>query len=95
MARIDYDSATPMGSLTAEGINALIRGQETLQRVQYAADIASNAGTNTAKLEGGDFGVAAGQGQAYWDTLTSIVNLLKGLTPNGYNQFLGSMDNGG
>lgn len=95
MARIDYDSKTPQGALTAEAINALITGQGTLERVQYAADIASNAGTDTTKLEGGAFGVAVGQGQNFWDTLTSITNLLKSLEAGGYNQFLGSLDNGG
>lgn len=93
--RVDYDSKTPQGALTAEGINALIVGQATLERVQYAADIASNAGTNPKALEGGAFGVAEGQGQSFWEQLTSIINLLKSLEPGGYNQFLGSLDNGG
>lgn len=93
--RVDYDSKTPQGALTAEAINALITGQATLERVQYAADIASNAGTDTTKLEGGAFGVAVGQGGDFWTTLTSITNLLKSLEAGGYNQFLGSLDNGG
>lgn len=95
MARINYNSSTPMGALTAQAINALITGQATLQRVQYAADIASNAGTDPTALEGGSFGVEAGQGDEFWNQITSIVNLLKGLEASGYNQFLGSLDNGG
>jgi hypothetical protein len=95
MARVNYDSKTSMGALTAEGVNALIVGQATLERVQYAADIASNAGTVPANLEGGAFGISAGQGQEFWNTLTSITDLLKSLKAGGYNQFLGSLDNGG
>jgi hypothetical protein len=95
MARVTYDSNTVHGKLLAESINAIIRGRETLDRVIAAADVASNAGTDTSVLEGGDFGAEIGQGQAYWDTTASIKGLLDADDPGGLAQFLSSLDNGG
>ena len=95
MARVTYSAESVHGKLLAESINALIRGRETLDRVIAAADVASNAGTNTQALEGGDFGAAIGEGQAYWDTSRSIKTLLDGDDAGGLAQFLSSLDNGG
>lgn len=93
--RVTYDSNTVHGKLLAESINAILRGRETLDRVIAAADVASNAGTDTTKLEGGDFGAALGEGQAYWDTSRSIKTLIDAGDPGGLATFLSSLDNGG
>ena len=95
MARVTYDAATVHGKLLAESINAILRGRETLDRVIAAADVASNAGTDTTVLEGGDFGAAPGEGQAYWDTARSIKTLLDAGDPGGLATFCSSLDNGG
>jgi hypothetical protein len=95
MPRVNYSAESVHGKLLAEAVNALIRGRETLDRVIAAADVASNAGTDTAKLEGGDFGAAIGEGQAYWDTTASIKGLLDAQDPAGLAQFLSSVDQGG
>jgi hypothetical protein len=94
MARVTYDSATVHGKLMAEAIASIITGRATLDRVIAAADVASNAGTDTAQLEGGEFGAAIGEGQAYWDTSRSIKSLLDGDDSGGLAQFLSSLDNG-
>jgi len=95
MARVTYSAESVHGKLLAEAINALIRGRETLDRVIAAADVASNAGTDTTALEGGDFGAAIGEGQAYWDMSRSIKTLLDGDDPGGLATFMSSLDNGG
>lgn len=78
----------------AEAVASLITGRATLDRVIAAADVASNAGTDTPQLEGGEFGAAIGEGQAYWDTSRSIKTLLDAGDPGGLSTFLSSMDNG-
>jgi len=95
MARINYDSATPMGALTQIGVNGLISGRGDLVRLRAAAGIASNNGANPTTLEGGAFGVAAGQGAAFWSAIVSITDLLTTADGGGYSSFLGSIDNGG
>ena len=95
MARVTYSAESVHGKLLAEATNALIRGRETLDRVIAAADVASNAGTDTAALEGGDFGAAIGEGQAYWDTARSVKSLIDAGDPGGLAGFLSSLDNGG
>ncbi len=99
MARVTYDSSTVHGKLLAEAIDHLIRGREILARVKFAADVASNAGSDTTKLEvgtptGGAFGAAAGQGADYWSQMVSIKSLLDADDAGGLAQFLASMDNG-
>jgi hypothetical protein len=95
MPRVNYDASTVHGKLLAESINGILRGRETLDRVIAAADVASNAGTDTAALEGGDFGAAIGEGQAYWDVTKSIKTLLDEQDPAGLASFLASADMGG
>lgn len=95
MARVDYDSSAPMGALTQAGVNGLIEGRETLIRLRAAAAIASDNGADPALLEGGAFGVAPGQGDAFWSAIVSITDLLTTADNGGYSNFLGSIDNGG
>lgn len=94
MARLTYDSATTHGRLLAEAVNHLITGREILARVVKAADIASNAGTDPAKLEGGAFGAGSGEGANYWTLMASVKALLDGDDAGGLAIFLASMDNG-
>jgi hypothetical protein len=94
MARVEYDSRAVQGSLLAEAVSALIRGQGQIERVYTAADVASNAGTNAAALEGGAFGCAEGQGGEMWTMIASVRGLLQTANTNGLETFLSSLDNG-
>jgi len=95
MARVEYDSRTVQGSMLADAVNGLISAEGLIERVYGAADVASNAGTDSAALEGGAFGCAQGQGGDMWTMLASIRGLLQTANGNGLTTFLSSLDNGG
>ncbi len=95
MARVTYDATTVQGALLAEAINHIIVGRSILDRVEFAADVASNAGQNTVALEGGAFGANPGEGGAYWSIMRSVKDLLDADDAGGLAQFLASLDNGG
>lgn len=95
MARISYDTETTQGKILAEAIDHLIKGRAALARWHAAADVASNAGSSGAALEGGDFGAPAGEGDDLWTLAASIKSLLDGDDAGGLATFLASLDMGG
>jgi hypothetical protein len=91
MPRLVYDPATPFGKITAENIDRIIRVKQNLGRLVAAMDSARGDPPDYTKLEGGDFGVAEGQGEAFWNQIVSIKNTVDNVA----DWWLASVDMGG
>lgn len=91
MSKISYNRASVFGGMTAEGVDSVIQGRDKLRRVQTAALVAIGSPEDYTKLEGGDFGAAVGQGQAWFNTMSSALASLEAIPP----AFLEAIDMGG
>lgn len=83
MATIAYDNTTPFGRQMQYAIQAIKLAQANLMRMKQRADSISGGGVTPSALEGvknasgqytagGDFGVAAGQGAAFYTAIQSL-----------------------
>lgn len=80
-----------IGAKLAGAIGHLLKGKAQLAEVYAAMDVARDAPPDYTKLEGGDFGGAATQGQAYFDAVGLANSQAANLTANA----LAALDNGG
>ena len=72
MSRIKYSATTIFGKMTAETINDLLTATATLSRLKSTMDDAVGSPPDWTQLEGGDFGVEAGQGEPFYNTIISL-----------------------
>lgn len=92
--RIEYNAGTVFGAMTQQAVSKIIRAQAEMARLHMAMDVATNVSPDPrdyTKLEGGVFGVEVGKGLDFWNTITSIKDLLAQVAP----VFLAQVDNGG
>lgn len=76
MSRIVYDRTTIFGKMTAETINDLLVATANLTRLKGTMDDAVGGGPDWTQLEGGDFGVTSGQGEAFYNTIVSLCSTM-------------------
>lgn len=72
MSRIAYSATTIFGKMTAETINSMLVDTATLGRLKSTMDDAVGSPAVWTNLEGGDFGVSTGNGQAFYNTVVSL-----------------------
>ena len=90
-----YDTSKPNGGTLAKAVDYLRRGRDLLNRAHAAANQATDAGSTTANLVGGDFGALDNtNAQRMWDNLNTIKTLLDGDDAGGLNSSIGSLDKG-
>lgn len=71
MATVSYSTSANFGAKTAIAIGNLRSALADLTRVRDAASALAN-NTSWDLLEGGDFGVSSGQGQAFFDAINGM-----------------------
>lgn len=89
-----YDRTKPLGKLAAEMAHHLAQARALATTLKGVADEmgANGGGANGAVLEVGNadglatFGVAAGQGNAFYTALTTLKDNLNGIGANGVAQ---------
>lgn len=91
MSKIAYDTTKVFGKITAESINSIIHAREELRRVKVAATSAIALAGSYANLENGDFGVASGLGEAWFNTVTAVLTSMDAI--GDFN--IGALDKGG
>lgn len=91
MSRIIYSNTTIFGKMTAETINDLLVSTAALSRLKNTMDDAVGSGPDWTKLEGGDFGVATGSGEAFYNTIVSLMSSMTAIPAFTIN----SLDMGG
>lgn len=91
MSRIAYSNTTIFGRMTAETVNDLLNATATLGRLKNTMDDAVGSPAVWANLEGGDFGVSVGNGEAFYNTIVSLWSSMTAITPFTIN----SVDMGG
>lgn len=91
MSRIAYDRTTIFGKMTAETINDMLNATATLSRLKNTMDDAVGSGPTWANLESGDFGVSSGNGEAFYNTVVSLMAAMTAIAPFTIN----SLDMGG
>lgn len=72
MSRIVYDRTTIFGKMTAEAVNDILVGTSSLSRLKSTMDDALGSPPVWANLEGGDFGISAGNGEAFYNTIVEL-----------------------
>lgn len=72
MSRITYSATTIFGKITAETVNDMLNATATLSRLKATMDDAVGSPPTWANLEGGDFGVGTGEGEAFYNTIVSL-----------------------
>jgi hypothetical protein len=73
MARVYYDRGTPFGAQVGAAIQQIKAAQNAWGRVRSMMDEISSFSSNTAALEGSkEFGVAEGQGAAFYNAVTGV-----------------------
>ncbi len=80
MSTITYSRTTIFGAITADAINDIIKVKATVVRLKAAMDSVSAGGATPANLEGGNWGVAAGQGSAFYTNLANLNSNLAAIT---------------
>jgi hypothetical protein len=77
MAAIKYDQTTPFGAKIYLAIQSMKLAQANLSRCIDVANNITGGGVTPANLEGSvQFGVAAGQGQNFYNALASLNSAL-------------------
>lgn len=79
--KYSYATNTVFGGITAEGINGVIEGRNKLRRVKTAALVALGFPADYTKVEGGDFGAESGDGEGWFNTLSSALVALDAIVP--------------
>lgn len=91
MSRIAYSATTIFGKITAETINDLLNSTAALSRLKNTMDDAVGSPPTWANLEGGDFGVSTGNGEAFYNTIVSLLSSMAAIPAFTIN----SLDMGG
>lgn len=74
MARLTFVRTSPFGSQVNQIVNGLVYAQQHLVEIKKVADLLTAGGASPAGLEGSaEFGVASGQGAAFYTDLQSII----------------------
>ena len=73
MVRVTYSSATIGGTMVAEGVDHIRKGRELLERATSLMNSISAGGATPALLESSvEFGVAVGQGSAFYSAVNEM-----------------------
>jgi hypothetical protein len=83
MTRIVYDKTSPFGGLFSIDVSALVKATSDMKRIKAVADSLTAGGVTPANLEVPgckEFGVAAGQGVAFYADLQNILAGLAAIT---------------
>jgi hypothetical protein len=73
MARITYNTATIGGAMVAEAVDHIRKARDLLVRAVSVANSISSGGATPVPLEGSpEFGVATGQGAAFYAAVNSM-----------------------
>lgn len=91
MSRITYSNTTIFGKMTAETVNRILISTSNLQRLKNTMDSAVGSPAVWSKLESGDFGVGTGQGEAFYNTIVSLMASMQAIPAFTIN----SLDMGG
>ena len=77
--RIGYNTTTAFGKISAEFVNDLITVRDTGARLKAALDsMALGTPTEWTRIES-ELGIAAGQGEAFYNTVAAVMATLNGL----------------
>ncbi len=72
MSKINYTRSSIFGTITAEGIDSLIVSKNKLNRIKDAMDQQIGSPADYTKLQAADFGVAAGDEQLFYNTVSAL-----------------------
>ena len=81
MSRITYSATTIGGKMTAVGLSGLHTAQDNINRAVALANSISSGGASPALLDNSvEFGVATGQGAAFYTALNNMKSNLATIT---------------
>lgn len=93
MAHYVIDTETSVGNLLQTGLNELRSARDKIRRAWGIMDAAISPGPDYTQIEGGVFGIAAGEGDEVFGLVNSIKTDLDGLTDT--DAFAPQIDQGG
>jgi hypothetical protein len=91
MAHYVIDTSTSVGSRLQSALNHLRAAKNEIDRAHSIMDTARGSPADYTKIEGGAFGIAAGEGDEVFGFVNSVKTEIAGLTES----FIAAIDQGG